>query len=169
MNAPPSNPRPFVAVWVAACFVGGFLSPLGYIVIGALAAFAPMFSIVMLPPLITAAGWLLYRNLFSSLPRRPSGVLIHAANSVAWTMIALFLFFISGFTLLRPLERLGILGAIYLTSTVIALPIVWIKRARLAHAPAWAHGPVGIFAAALLSITASAALIAYTIRPATLY
>lgn len=168
MSVLPSNPRLIISVWVAACFVGSILAPLGYIIIGALASFAPMFSIVMLPPLVSAMGWLLYRHLFSPLPRRPSGVWIHAANLLAWIMIVLFLYFISGFTLFRPLERVGFLGIVYLASVVITMPIIWVKRARLAHAPAWTHGPVGISAAMLLSLAASVATILYAVSPTTL-
>lgn len=169
MNTLPNPPRSLAAIWVSACIVGAILSPLGYIAIGALAAFAPLFSVVMLPPLAIATGWLLYRNLFGKLPHCQLGRWHHAANCLAWGMTALFLSFISGFSLFKPLERFGILGTIYLAAVTAALPLVWTMRTRRAIAPTWMHSPISVAMTILACSTAGAAAIAYAVQTTTLY
>jgi len=115
---------------LAACVLGAFATPLGYIAIGAPANFAPAFSLIALPLVLASIGWAFYLALRQPRPLQRS-VLIPVALAAAAAIIAGFVFIVSNFTLLQPRERLGILAMVFLVTTVCALPLVLWRRGAL--------------------------------------
>lgn len=115
---------------LSACILGLVLCPFAYIVIGALAGFAPAFSFLTLPPLLASAGYLLYRFL-AKPGRGSSSQLLVLAEIVSWILIAAFLVLISGFTLLTSFERIGLFFTLFLVAALVSLPAVLIRHTAL--------------------------------------
>ncbi|HEY3742274.1 MAG TPA: hypothetical protein VGL53_20630 [Bryobacteraceae bacterium] len=153
MMPQPSDASNPASAALAACVLGVVLSPFAYIAIGALGGFGPALALVSLPPLLAAAGFLLYRFLSKPIVNSaPSGLLM-AAEVVSWILIAGFLVVISNFTLQTKFERIGLSCTLFLVTTVISLPVVLMRRtalqARLRRLP---NGVAWVLAVAVLAI-----------------
>jgi hypothetical protein len=150
---------------LGACAFGVIATPLGYILIGALGNFAPLFSMISLPPTLASIAYLFYLGL-----RRAEGVISLTIATKILAVFALitilgFVYVISNFTLLRPLERLGILAQIFLAASICLLPVV-IWRHRGALLSSVAHLPIRASATALGIVLAIAIFlsVAQTLR-----
>ena len=146
---------------LAACALGVLGAPVGYLAMGALGGFAAEFSMIALPPLLASMGYAFYRAL-----RRPQnssaaqatrfGLPGSAGLVLSVVVIVAFLLVVSNFTLLRPLERLGLFCGVFLTMSALFLPIVIGRNtaisARIAQLPVLA----GRVVLALIVLTALA-------------
>lgn len=119
------------ALGLSACVLGLVLCPFAYIAIGALSGFAPAFALIALPPLLVGVGYLLYRYLRTPAQGAASAWQL-LAEGLAWLPVIGFLWVVSDFTLLTSLERVGWLSTLFLSTTLIALPIVLRRRTALA-------------------------------------
>ena len=115
---------------LTACVLGLVLCPFAYVAIGALAAFAPAFSWIALPPLLLSNVYLLYR--FLAKPNESSSGRLHLiAEVLSWIMIAAFVAVVSGFTLQTAFERIGLSLTIFLMASLFCLPAAVMRKTAL--------------------------------------
>jgi hypothetical protein len=155
----------FAVAALAACLLGLALCPVGFIAMGALSQFPPLFSAVMLPPFLLGCCFLLWRYL--SRPAEPPTrrIALLLAEVPSWIAVAVFLFFVSGFTLLTTFERLGIVSTAFLAASVVCLPVVLLRRTALERRLADLPGALVLAVLLLLLAGASAATVAYLRTP----
>ncbi len=127
------------ALGLGACLVGLVLSPLGFIATGALSDFSPVFSTLMLPPLLLGGAFLLRRLLARPRERPPERRPPWLLDAASWIVVAGALYLISGANLMRGLERLGAVCTFFLAGAVLGLPILLRRQTavetRLARLP----------------------------------
>jgi hypothetical protein len=141
---------------LASCIVGLIISPFIYIGIGALFNFSAAFSLIMLPPLLLASGFLLWR--FLNKPRgQGNSMLIFVLEVISWMAIIAFLVFISGYSLLTTFERVGLFCTFFLIATAICLPLMSMRNTSLEQRIK--ELPKGIVIAALVLVLASSGLL----------
>lgn len=169
MRLPPSD-RPPVRWWqlgLAACALGAVLTPIGYLVLGAPAGFPPLFSLVMSPAVMASVAYVLYRALRAPDDRRRNnGAAIAAgmALMLALIVIAVFLLIVSGFTLLRLYERLGIFACLFLLCSVFGLGLLRWRRGCLLHRVARRPATVAIPLLIVVVGVAVAVAVNYLVR-----
>lgn len=149
---------------LAACILGLVLCPFAYIAMGALRGFAPAFSWLTLPPLLAGSGYLLYRFL-SNRPRATTGKVPLLLELISALLIAAFLVIVSGFTLFSIVERVGLFCMLFLICTLLALPIVLLRKTALADRLARLQGKLSLGLMLLVLLAAIAATGLYLIRP----
>lgn len=151
--------------FLSACVLGLVLCPFGFVVAGALGGFSPMLTVVVVPPLVVAAGFLLYR--FLARPRDTRLTALHIVlESVCWLVLAAFVVIVSGFNLLRPVERLGLTSGFLLLAIVLCLPLAFLRASDLRQRVSrLAPGVAGGFVVILVAGAAFAAA-AYFNTPA---
>jgi hypothetical protein len=119
-----------LAAGLAACVLGLVMCPFVYVAIGALAAFAPAFSWITLPPLLVSSGYLLFRFLARPNENASSGPHL-IAEVLSGIIIVAFIAVVSGFTLQTRLERAGLSLTIFLLASVLCLPVVLMRMTAL--------------------------------------
>jgi hypothetical protein len=144
----------FPAAALAACVLGLVICPFLYIAVGALSGFSPAFSVVMLPPLLLGSGFLLWRFLSKPTDRATISVPLLLMEGLSWVAIVAFLFLVSGFNLLRGLERFGVGSGFFLVGSVGGVLIVLLRRPALEQR--LTRLPKGVAIAALVSLLALA-------------
>jgi hypothetical protein len=131
-----SAKKNLVATALTACILGLVTCPLPYVVIGALLQASLAFSIVELPPFLIGSGFLLWRYL-ARPPLAAGGIPLLVAEILSWDGLAVFLFDISGFSLMTTAERIGLASMFFLLTSLLCLPLViwretaleaWIER-----------------------------------------
>jgi hypothetical protein len=153
------------AAALTACVLGLLSSPIVYVATGALSDLSPVFSFVMLPPFLLAAGFLLSRYLAGSAePSGRRGVLA-LLEVAAWLAVAMFLFFVSGVHLMRGLERVGAACAASIGAAIVWLPVAVLRRTALERRLARLSKAAAITALLLFVGAAGAAAIAYLVTP----
>jgi hypothetical protein len=140
------------------------LCPFGYIAVGALGGFRPVFALITLPPLLAATACLLVRFLSkpSEAPTVRRWLLV--AEIASWLVILWFLTVISRFTLLTPFERIGVSSMFFLVATVLCLPVVLLRRTALQQRLAWLPSGAATFALFAILLGAAALAIVYLVR-----
>ena len=136
MNAKKMENIPATAL--AACMLGLIVSPYFYIAFGALGAFPPAFSFIMLPPLILGSGFLFWRFLAKPNDTK-RGILFLVFEGLGWLAVIAFVIFVSRINLLTMFERFGLSCAFFLVASICALPVVAFRKTdlecRLAQIP----------------------------------
>jgi hypothetical protein len=122
--------RALPALGLASCLAGLIASPYGYIAIGALGYFSPAFSLLTLPPLLLATGFLIWRILSKPLDTRTNGALT-VIEGIGWMAIVAFLVLISGFSLFTTFERIGLFATIFLLASAISFPLLLLRETAL--------------------------------------
>lgn len=164
MNAPA---RRFPVSALAACLLGLAICPLAFIAMGALAQFPPLFTALFLPPFLLGAGFLLWRYVSRS-PDPPARRLpLLVLEGLGWIAVVVFLYFVSGFTLLTTAERVGLASTAFLTASVLCLPVVLLRRGtalerRLSPLP----DAAAIALLLLVLVASAAATVSYLTTPA---
>jgi hypothetical protein len=152
------------ATVLTACILGLVTCPFLYIAIGAPLQFAPAFSFIVLPPFLIGSGFLLWRYL----PRSPTfgtSMPLLVAEVLSWAAIGIFLFLVSGFTLIQTAQRIGLAAMFFLLTSLLCLPLViWRETALEARIE---RLPRTVSALALLVLLAAAgsAIAAYFLVP----
>lgn len=161
MSAPRSS---YAQAGLAACCVGLALSPLAYIATGALGGFAPVFSMITLPPLAAALGLLLYRLLGRPRPA-DSGPVGAVAEGLSWLVVVAFLVLVSGFTLMTPFERVGQTLSYFLTCTVLSVPLIlWRPTEAARRTSGLGEATASLVLFGLLAVCGAVALL-YLVQP----
>ena len=130
-------------VVLSSFIIGLLLTPRVYIVIigvlGGGGGFPMAFS-VLFPPLLGSMLFLVSRLFFHSRAQGTARLLLMVAEAVCWLMVGVFLFLVSGFTLLTTQERMGSFSMLLLLASVLAAPVVLLRPpvlvARVARWPA---------------------------------
>ena len=118
------------AMLLASLVSGLLLTPVVYIAIGALGAFSAQLSYFVLPVFILSAGYLFW-SLFASSERGESSRWTILLESLCWLVVILFLMVISGFRLFTMGERIGFACSIFLVTTMISYPVVYLRSSVL--------------------------------------
>ena len=150
-----SSRRDLAATALTACILGAATCPLPYIAMGALSQFALAFSLILLPPFLMGCGFLLWRYL-ARPAASPDGMVLRGAEILSWGGVAVFLFFISGFTLLGTPHRIGLASMLFLLTSLVCLPLVVWKDTALETRIK--RRPRAVAVAALLVLLAAAGL-----------
>jgi hypothetical protein len=119
-----------MAVMLSACIVGLAICPLPYVAIGALSAFQPIFSLLLLPPFLIGCGFLAWRFL-ARLSATASGTFLIIGEILSWAAVAVFLFFVSAFNLQTPVERVGLSSVFFLLTSAACVPLVLLRETAL--------------------------------------
>jgi hypothetical protein len=119
------------AIVLSSLIIGLLVSPLGYIAIGALGGFSIAFSILSLPLLTASILFLIFRFI----PKAPS-IKNHqkwllGLEGVSWLLVGLFLFFVSGFTLITTWEQIGLFCIIWAAASLLATPFTCLRSSAL--------------------------------------
>ena len=119
-----------VRACLSACILGLALCPFAYIAIGALGGFAPAFSFLALPLLLASSGFLIYRFIWKRTWVRANKLLL-LAEAGSWVLIVTFLGIVSGFTLQTRFERAGLFATLFLSVSLLCLPLVLMRNTAL--------------------------------------
>lgn len=120
------------AIAFAACLLGVIISPWFFIACGALSGFPPVFSFVMLPPLILGSGFL-FRRFLSKPENCGTGKLSLVFEAGSWIVIVIFIIFVSGINLMTAFERFGQSCVFFLAASICSLPVVAFRETALEH------------------------------------
>jgi hypothetical protein len=119
--------------------VGLILCPFAFIAGGALSGFSATFSLVLLPPLLLACGFLLGRLLARPSEPAPREALLWSFEAMSWLVLVVFLYLVSGVNLTIGFERFGVVCTAFLATSVAAFPFLLLRptrvEARLARLP----------------------------------
>jgi hypothetical protein len=151
------------ATALTACILGLVTCPLPYVAIGALSEFAFTFSLILLLPFFIGSGFLLWRYL--ARPPISGGIRLLVAEILSWGVVAAFLFFISGFSLMTTAERIGLASMFFLLTSLLCLPLVIWRETAL---EAWiGRLPKAMSAAALVIVLVATgiAIVAFFLMP----
>jgi hypothetical protein len=152
------------ATALTACILGLVTCPFPYIAVGALSRFPPAFSVIVLPPFLVGSGFLLWRYL-AQPPIAASGIPLLVAEILSWGAAAVFLFYISGFTLLETVHRVGLASLLFLLTSLLCLPLViWREtalEARIGRLPR----AMSLVALVIVLAAAGIAIAAYFLIP----
>ena len=154
----------YAAATLSACVLGLAVSPFFYVASGALSGFSPVFSMVALPPLVVGDGFLLLSLLRRPLAKRMS-ILQLAAESIGWLVVAAFLMLVSGVNLQTPMERAGLSCSYFLLSSVLCLPLTFLRDTTIGQRLRRLPRSVSIGVLVLVLLLSGAIVLAYVITP----
>ncbi|XVJ69342.1 MAG: hypothetical protein HEQ39_06585 [Rhizobacter sp.] len=123
----------FPVIVLTSFIMGLLLTPLVYVAIGALGGFSMAFSILSLPLLLVSTLFLMRRFLLRISAPGKAGLGFMVVELVCWLLVGVFLFIVSGFTLLTAEERMGQFCVLLLIATVLATPLVLLRPSALAR------------------------------------
>lgn len=146
--------------------LGLVLSPYGYIALGALSAFAPAFSLLALPLLLTSSMFLLVRFVWHRTWQRP-GKLLLLAEGASWLLTGAFLIIISGFTLQTGFERTGLYCTLFLACSLLCLPLVLLRKTAVRDRLAGVSDGLVLPLALLFVLVPASFMAMFLARPAT--
>lgn len=152
------------ATTLTACILGLATCPFPYIVIGAPLQFKAAFSFILLPPFLVGSSFLLWRYL-GRPPKADGRVSLLVAEILSWAGVAVFLFFVSRFSLMGTAQRIGLASMFLLLTSFVWLPVViWretVLEARIKRLPR----AVSVLALLILVAVAASAIAAYFLIP----
>lgn len=123
--------RSYVTVGLSACVLALPVVPYVYAtVFGALLHFSSAFSFIMLPPFLSATGFLFWR-FFSKPNRSARRAPVLFGEGISWLIVGTFLFLLTDFTLLTTLERFGLFSTVFSLTAVGCFPLVAMRGTTL--------------------------------------
>jgi apolipoprotein N-acyltransferase len=145
--------------------LGLAFSPFLFIAVGAPSNYPPMFSVVMLPPVLLGCGFLILRYLSKSTRPSTRRRTLWAFEGLSWIAIGVFLFFVSNFNFMTPFERVGVVSIAFLVSTAAFVPIALLRATALEGRLGVLSNGVAIALLLLMLLAASSLVVVYLNTP----
>ena len=117
------------AIFLSSSIIGLILTPLCYIIIGALTQFESDLCYWFLPAYSLGTLYLLFLYLDGRSSSLKSIEILF--EIISWVVILCFLYIISNYTLFSWYERVGLFSTFWLVLTVSLIPITVIKKTSI--------------------------------------